>query len=51
MKKRPILTKDVFLTLVQKSLPFDSKSQFRIAIILYMRVEMIVLSIHDKLMA
>ncbi len=51
MKKRLLLTKDVFLTLDQKALPFDPKSQFRIVILLYIYVETIVLSIPDKLMA
>ena len=50
MKKRHVVTKDVFLTLGHKSLQFNPKSQFRIVTILYTRAKMIVLLITEKLM-
>ena len=50
MEKQPVLTKNVVLILVPISLPFDHKNQFRIAKILCIYVETIVLSVADRLM-
>ena len=43
--------KECFFDLCPKTTTFDSKSQFRIVTILHICVEMIVLSIPDRLMA